>query len=171
MAVDAQQPTDQRGGAAHLVGLRWLIERRAQRAGVVCGGAQDFGPGVRRVPGPSGAGIPAAQLRCPAVEHQPVQPAEQPKRHGVARRVVLVAGEDGREDAAGLDVGGHQLEQLAVHPRAGRGAEPALRAHHVQQVLGSGGHRSSLSSPAPTTSNASPSAAGSGTDSSLSQCS
>ena len=98
-----------------------------------------------------------------------MQAAEQPKRHRLARRVVFVAGQNRREDTAGFDVVGHELEQLVVHRGAGGAAEPPLRPQGVHQVVGV--HASNSLSPAPTTSNAFPSASGSVTDSSLSHCS
>jgi len=172
-AIDAQQPADQRGRSAHLIGLRWLIQSRTQRVGMVGRGQDDLGPGGSGVPGTAGAGIPAAQLGCPAVEHQPVQATEQSKRQRVARRIIFVTGQNRCEDAAGFDVLGHELIQLVVHQGAGGAAEPPLRPQGVQQVFscGLGIHGSSPFSPAPTTSNAFPSASGNVTDSSLNQVS
>src|SRR6202043_3427101 len=43
-AIHSQQPADQRGGPAHLIGLWWLTQCRAQRVGVVGRGEQDLGP-------------------------------------------------------------------------------------------------------------------------------
>lgn len=63
-----------------------------------------------RLPGAAGAGVPAAQHRCAAVEHHPVQSAEQPKRHRLALRSTLLVGQDGREDAAAFDVSCHELK-------------------------------------------------------------
>lgn len=73
-------------------------------------GADDIGPGCLRLPGAAGAGVPAAQHRCAAVEHHPVQSAEQPKRHRLALRSTLLVGQDGREDAAAFDVSCHELK-------------------------------------------------------------
>lgn len=68
------------------------------------------GQACLRLPGAAGAGVPAAQHRCAAVEHHPVQSAEQPKRHRLALRSTLLVGQDGREDAAAFDVSCHELK-------------------------------------------------------------
>src|ERR1700755_3186613 len=73
----SQQTTDQRGRPAHLVGLRRLIKGAAQIIDVLGGGPPDSGPPGFVSPVPADTGIPAAQRRRPAVENQPVQPAEQ----------------------------------------------------------------------------------------------
>jgi len=84
----------------------------------------------------------------------------------------FVPGQDFREDTAGFDVGGHPVQQLAVHRRAHARADLALQVERPHQAAVAGGaHWSSSSSPARTTSNAPPRASGNETDSSSSQCS
>ena len=169
-----QQTTDQCGGPTHLVGLRRLIEGGAQMVGVLGGGQRDIGPRRLGVPAPAGTRIPAAQRRRAAVEHQPVQPAEQSQRQRQPAGIVFVPGQNRREHAAGFDVGGHPLQHVAVHRRTQACANLTLHSNRPQQAAVVGTHvrdRSRSSSPARTTSKASPSACGSETDSSSSQCS
>ena len=55
-----QQTADQRGGPAHLVGLRRLVERGAQRSACSEAASAISGQAASRIPLPAGARIPAA---------------------------------------------------------------------------------------------------------------
>ena len=59
-AGENEQPTDQRGGSTHFVGLRRLTEGGAQPVGMIGGGERDVGPCRLGIPLSAGARIPAA---------------------------------------------------------------------------------------------------------------
>ena len=154
---------------------------------LVCGGAssaarnesawsaaveQDLGPGGIGVPGAAGAGIPAAQSSVPG----------RRAPSGAGRRAAAAAPRGVTNRLRGRTESPRRRRRLRRRwppssnsssyigePEAA--AEPPLRPQGVHQVIDAVFHAFSPFSPAPTTSNAFPNASGSGTDSSLSQCS
>ncbi len=79
------------------------VERREQRR--PSRGGVAVAPDRRKVRGELG--------RAPG-EHQPVDAAEEPQRHGLLVARVELAGEESTARSAGEDVVGHVLEEVGV---------------------------------------------------------
>ena len=118
VAGHGEEPGEQAGGAARLVGLQRLAEQGAQRVRALLEQRAEVRPGLRRRSLAAGRRVPAGERGRVAGEHEAVHAREQPQRQRVPGGLAGPLAQQPPGRAAGRDIVSRALEQPDVERRA-----------------------------------------------------